>query len=247
MAYYMKTIRAGRTVEVRKYFAARMGTHCRNGPRREPTSIEIERSNIRKAENNLRWLLNENFRDEVDALCTLSWKKGEAPADSAEMKRKVTNFLRRLKDRYRKAGKELRYVYTMEVGPRGSRHIHIVLSDADLRELRQAWGEGPINIVPLWSDGQYGKIAAYFVKYSEVTERTEGRKVGRRYCPSLNLRKPKIKTERISRTSFREPRERKGWVIDQDYTRYGINELDGRPFSEVLYVRADRTPGKRRD
>lgn len=239
MGYYKQTVRAGRTLEIRKYFSARMGVHSRNGPRKEPTSEETRQSNLRRIEQRLRWLLNENFRDGVDALCTLSWRKGETPEDSREMKRLVTNFLRRLKTKYQKAGKELKYVYTMEIGPKGSRHIHIVLNDVDLQELRGAWGPGSVNVQPLNTDGQYGKIAAYFIKYSEKTERTEGQKVGRRYCPSLNLRKPKIKIEHCVRSSFKEPQERKGWYIDRDYTTYGLHPIDGRPYSEVLYVRRD--------
>lgn len=239
MGYYKQTVRAGKTIEIRKYFSARMGCHTRNGPRKEPTSEETKASNLRRIEQRLRWLLNENFRDGVDALCTLSWKKGEAPGDSGEMKRLVSNFLRRLKTRYQKAGKELKYVYTMEVGPKGSRHIHIVINDADLKELREAWGPGVVNVVPLNTDGQYGKIAAYFIKYSEKTEWTEGRKIGRRYCPSLNLRKPRIIIERCVRLTFREPRERKGWYIDRGYTAYGRRAIDGRPYSEVMYVRRD--------
>lgn len=241
MGYYRKTIRAGKTVEIQKYFSARMGAHCRNGPRRKESSEETRASNARRIERRLRWLLNENFRDGVDALVTLSWKKGQGPEDSAEMKRLITNFLRRLKVRYQKAGKDLRYVYTMEIGPRGSRHVHMVVNEADLKELREAWGQGPINVVPLNTDGQYGGIAAYFVKYTEKTEETEGRKVGRAYTPSKNLRKPRIKVERISRASFREPQERSGYYIDRDYTRYGPNPIDGRMYSEVLYVKESNT------
>lgn len=240
------TVKAGRTIEIRRYFSARMGIHSRNGPRRNETSEEARASNLRRIEQRLRWILNENFRDGVDALVTLSWRKGEAPADSAEMKRAVSNFLKRLKRRYTKAGKELRYVYTMEIGPKGSRHVHIVISDADLRELREAWGPGVVNVVPLNTDGQYGKIAAYFVKYSERTEQTEGKKIGRRYCPSLNLRKPRIKIERISRKSFKEPQNRRGWIMDKDHTRFGTDQ-EGKPYSEVLYVMDPRLPAKRRD
>lgn len=244
MGYYKMTVRAGRTMEIRRYFSSRMGIRTRNGPRRGSSSEEAKAANLRRIELRLRWLLNENFRDGVDALVTLSWKKGEAPPDSAAMKRQVTNFLKRLKRRYQKAGKELRYVYTMEIGPKGSRHIHIVVSDADMTELREAWGPGPINIQPLNTDGQYARIAAYFVKYSQKTEETEGQKIGRRYCPSLNLRKPKIKIEHCVRSSFREPQERKGWRIDKGYTAYGTHPTDGRPYSEVLYI---STRKRRRD
>ena len=74
----------------------------------------------------------------------------------------------------RKKGKTLKYVYTMEIGPKGSRHIHAVINDTDLAELQESW-DGVVNIQPLFSDGNYEKIAQYFVKYSVKTEETEAK------------------------------------------------------------------------
>lgn len=224
-------------MEVLRYSAPRMGKRGRGRPPEGKEDESSRKAHARRAEQNLRWILNENFRDGSDALVTLSWKKGAAPEDSAEMRRRVRNFLRRLKTRYLKTGKELRYVYTMEIGPKGSRHVHMVINDVDLRELGQVWDGGALDVQPLNSNGQYAKIAAYFVKYNTKTEETEGKKLGKKYNASRNLRKPRIKTRQITRKRFCEPRERKGWRIDKELTAEGTNEWDGTMWQRIVYVR----------
>lgn len=232
-----KTVKAGRTVEILRYAAPRAGIRGRGRPPADKESEASRKAHTKRAEQNLRWLLNENFRDGTDALITLSWKKGRAPGDSGEMKKKVQNFLRRLKTRYRREGKELKYVYTMEIGPKSSRHIHMVLNDVDLKELGEVWDGGIVNVQPLNSEGQYARIAAYFVKYSDKTEDTEGKKLGKKYCASRNLKKPRIKIRRIARTGFREPKQRKGWHLDMNLTAEGTSEYDGTMWQRVVYVR----------
>lgn len=236
-----KTIKAGKTVEVLRYSSPRYGKRGRGRPPEKKEEQTSRRAHAKRAEQNLRWILNENFQDKEDALVTLSWKKGTAPEDSKEMKRKVQNFLRRLKTRYKKSGKELKYVYTMEIGPRGSRHVHMVINDVDIRELSDVWDGGVLDVKPLNSDGQYGRIAAYFVKYADKTDKTteqaEGEKIGKKYCTSRNLRKPKIKVRHITRARFSAPRERKGYRIDKDLTAEGTNEWDGTAWQRIVYVR----------
>lgn len=241
-----KIIRAGRVMEIQRLIAPRYGMRGRGGPPERESPESTKRAHIKRAEAKLRWKLNANFQDGTDALLTLSWKKADAPKDSAEMKKRFGNFRRRLKTRYQKAGKEMKYVATMEVGPRGSRHIHMVLSDADLQEIRECWEPGQIvNIVPLNSKGQYADIASYFVKYALRTAETEGTKVGQLYTPSRNLKDPKITIRIISRrTGFQDPKERKGYVIDKDHTVCGTYE-DGTAFQEISYIRLEE-PEKRK-
>lgn len=242
-----RVIEAGKVMEVQRYLAPRLGKRGRGSPPEGQESESSKRAHLKRAEARLRWTLNENFEDGKDALVTLSWKKADAPKGSEDMKRRVANFLKRLKRRYRKTGKELKYIYTLEVGPKGSRHVHMVISDADLKELQESWEKGQIvNVVPLNSGGQYAGIASYFVKYAQKTEETEGKKVGQLYNPSRNLRKPRITVRVIYRTRFKEPQERKGWGIDRDHTSYGVRE-DGSPYQEITYIRqeaGERKKGK---
>lgn len=241
-----KIIRAGRVMEIQRLIAPRYGMRGRGGPPEKDSPESTKRAHIKRTEAKLRWKLNTNFEDGKDALVTLSWKKATAPENSEEMKKRFRNFLRRLKTRYKKCGKELKYVMTMEVGPKGSRHIHMVLSNADLKELRECWESGQIvNVVPLNSGGQYADIASYFVKYGLKTQETEGRKVGQLYTPSRNLKEPQITVRVISRKcGFRDPKERKGYMLDKDHTTYG-EYSDGTPYQEIAYIRLKEPERKR--
>ena len=124
-----KIICAGKVMEVQRIIAPRYGARGRGGPPEKDSPESTKRAHIKRTEATLRWKLNTNFEDGKDALVTLSWKKATAPENSEEMKKRFRNFLRRLKTRYKKSGKELKYVMTMEVGPKGSRHIRDLHSD----------------------------------------------------------------------------------------------------------------------
>ncbi|MDO4285568.1 MAG: hypothetical protein Q4C60_09580 [Eubacteriales bacterium] len=183
--------------------------------------------------------MNANFEDRVDALVTLSFA-GDIPEDSAGMKRMMHNFIQRLRRRYQKAGKRLKYIYCMEIGPRGSRHVHMMLSQADLQELVDAWGYGPVNVQPLWSKGQYADIAAYFIKYALKTAETEGggKKIGQLYTPSRGLCRPKVTKTIVHARTFRESiRDRRGWRLDKNSIRRGVHEAMGTPYLEYTFVR----------
>lgn len=244
--YIKEVCLAGEVLEIRKYFSSRYGKRIRPGPRERPTPEAVKRGNLRKQERELRRLMNANFKDRRDALITLEWRRGEAPYTSEGMQREVQKFIRKLRVRYRKKDKPLRYIYTMEVGPRGGKHVHMMLSHIDIRELGECW-EGVIHAEPLWSGGQYGDIAAYFLKYALKTEAAEGRKLGkRRYTPSKNLIKPKVRKTIVRAASFRKKiRERKGWILDKTRIREGVSEDYGFPYLEYSYIRG-APPGEKR-
>lgn len=146
---------------------------------------------------------------------------------------------------------ELKYIYTMEEGPRGCRHIHILLSDVDREEVKKAWkkyGDHP-DVQWLWDDGNYKRIANYFMKYAGKTERTEekqGKKLGRRWNASENLVRPQPRVYVISPKSFEKDfPARDGYYIDQESVRAGADtDQNGRPYRECIYVLYESIPAK---
>lgn len=238
MPYIKEVARAGKTIEIRKYYSARYGHHEPNGPKKKPTTEAAKRAFLRKQETDLRRLMNTNFRDTVDALVTLEWKRGRGPETSEEIQKEVQKFIRRLRARYKAAGKELRYIYTIEVGPRGSRHVHMVVSSADLMELTECWNGIAPDVKALYTNGQYADIAKYFMKYALKTEETEGRKLGRRFNCSHNLKKPVVRKTIVLASTFRKKiREKKGWYIDKKSRRSGVSEMTGLAYLEYTYIR----------
>lgn len=254
MPYIKETCIAGKVMEIRKYYSARYGKRGKAGPRTgQPSPEAVRKANERRQETELRRRINANFEAGKDALVTLNWKsKGVSPD---EMQKEVKNFFRRLAYRYRKAGKELKYIYCLEIGSKGARHVHAVISDADLGELSETWRAGPINVQPLWPDGEYGKIASYFTKYAKATEETlSGNpdltelKIGRRFNCSKNLVKPEVKKEVVMAETFREqPSETiREFRLVKDSVRSGVSDLTGYCYQTCVYTRDQYKPPRRK-
>ena len=193
--------------------------------------------NRRKAERELRRLMNANFED-GDYLVRLDFFKENAPPDGKRMQDLMNKALRKLRAEYKKAGKVLKYIYVKEIGPRGGRHVHMVMNRCDTELIRKCWPYGGIHIDPLNSNGQYKKIASYFMKYADRTAATEGKLIGKRYYPSRSLKKPVIKKRKIRAQRYREMiKVPEGYVLDKETVISGISELTGYAYFEYSLIR----------
>lgn len=242
MPYIKEVCVAGNTIEVNKYYSVRW--HVK-GEKREKhskaTSEAQKKVNQRKAATNLRRLMNANFKD-GDLLVRLDFH--DRPTGSDEMQTIMQKAIRRLRIEYSKQGKELKYIYVKEVGPKGGRHIHMVINKCDSDTLRKCWPYGGIHIDPLISHGQYGKIAEYFIKYASRTEDTEGILIGKRWYASRNLTKPKITKKVISANKFRKDvKSKKGYTLDKDSMRSGFSELTGYEYFTYTLIKTDKEGG----
>lgn len=235
MGYVRKTVHTGNTVEVEEYFTNRIGIHDKRAKRAKPTPEQAREAYIRRRKKHLRWLMNENFEDGKDALVTLSWGKSrDRPQTFKEIKEAAAAFLRRLRREYEKVGLELKYIYCTEIGPRGSRHIHAVLSNAGelpIMLIMKCW-DGVVNVKPLNTGGQYEDLANYMVKsWAEKTEATTGEELARCYECSKNLKKPQIEIERIREKDLKKDiKEKPGQCLDKSSVREGVNRITGRPY-----------------
>jgi len=245
MPYIKEVCMAGRTIEIRKYYSVRY--HSQGIPRAErekPTGERLKAANRRKAERDLTRLLNANFED-GDYWVRLDFHK-EKPSGSVEMQEMTARAFRKLRTLYRKEGLTLKYVYCKEIGPKGSRHIHAVISKGDLALLQKAWTYGGIHVDPLYTEGQYRRIAQYMVKYSEKTEETEGTLIGKRWYGSRNLTKPKITKTKIPAKEFRaapsipKSLRRKGYQLEKGSEHGSISEWTGYPFYAYTLIRYDK-------
>lgn len=165
---------------------------------------------------------------------------------------------------------EPRYIYTMEIGPRGSRHVHMVLSDVDLREITACWQigvpHGVVHGTALYADGDYTELADYYAKYSEPKKpgkpeetsedsdtgkeeegkEPEGEKLGKRWYASQNLYRPEPIVRRIKEKTFSEdPPEVEGYHIDKGSIVGGMDPCrNGWAFRECTYIRDDKESWK---
>ncbi len=244
MPYIYEECDAGLTKEIRKYYSARYhkpGVY--RSENRSETTEAAKRVNQRRAETILRRLMNTNYRD-GDFLVRLDFSKWQ-PIDSIEMQRMISTALRRLKRLYEKQGQTLKYIYVKEVGPRGGRHIHMMINKIDTDVLLNWWQYGGIHFDVLNSEGQYRKIAAYFIKYAQRTEETEGRLIGKRWYGSQNLDKPKVRKKIIQSYKFKNKvKEIRGFYLDKETLREGVTDEGFDYFEYTLIALQERGPNE---
>ena len=248
MPYIKEVCMAGRVMEICKYHSSRYGKKGEGrSPRAKPSSEAMKRANIRKQTKRLRREMNANFVDGKDALITLDFDQAHYPGDSKEMIQMAQKFVRKLRASYKRNEKELKYIYCREIGPRGCRHLHMMLSNADIKELVETWEYGAVNIKPLTTGGQYRDAAEYFMKYSLKTEETEGKLIGRRFNPSQNLIQPKVKKTVVLANTFREKiHDLKGYYLEKESLQQGVSEITGKAYLSYAYI-ADKTERKRKE
>lgn len=244
MPYIKEVCVAGKTIEVSKYYSVRW--HC-VGEKREPRQNEItetqKKVNQRQAATTLRRLMNTNFED-GDLLVRLDFSRESFPEGSEDMQVMISKAVRKLRTEFKKASQELKYIYVKEIGPRGGRHIHMVMNKCDIEIIRKCWPHGGIHIDPLISNGQYGKIADYFIKYAARTEKTEGELIGKRWYASRNLKRPKITKKVIPASKFRKKAKSKnGYIVQKDSVRSGFSELTGFEYFTYTLIKTDKEGG----
>ena len=229
MPYKHEVCRAGKTKQHTFYYATRCDAKEGSRRKKENKTPEAQKKvNSRQAEKKLTWIFNENF-DGTSLYITWDYRKEERPEGRDELRADVDKLLRDIRKTYRKEGKEAKYVWVAERGERGATHIHMVLNEIDAGKLKKCWNKGFITIKPLDDSGQYRKLAAYFIKYSEKTMKTCEGFGGRRYNSSRNLKIPiPQKTTVRSRNAYNHTIEiPQGWYLDKESVAEAWHEVTG--------------------
>ena len=231
MPYVESVTKAGKTIEIERYFTARYG---RRGQRREdqvkPSKEEQIRINNRQAEKKHRRILNANYSP-GDYHVVLSYAKarGDPPRTPEDMKDDIAKFLRLLRKEYKAAGSELKYIHVAEVGEKGARHHHLVVNKSSPEIIQRCWPHGRIHVNPLDDSGQYGQLATYLIKYSCRKAGTSEAVQGKRWNGSKNLIHP-VPVVRVIRNRdwFRSDpkvphRYARDYVLDRSSIEIGLH------------------------
>lgn len=217
---------------------------CRKGEhkRDRKTSEEIRNANMRQAARKLTRKINANFRP-GDWHVVLTYGRGSKPSKEAAQKN-IKRFLGCLRKEYRKCGFELKYIQVTEYLSK-SIHHHVIINNindgkvtsADL--VRKLWKDkGNPKFVGLYDDGEYSRLADYFVKETEKTFRSAESPFRQRFSCSRNLINPKPECRiRTSRNGWAmNPKPRDGYYIDQDSLYNGTDKL-GYPYQRYVMVK----------
>lgn len=244
MGYIESSCRAGRTIDYRLYYSIRWNNGVPPIPkeeregRKQPTSERQAAINRKNSLLNLTRTMNASF-GVGDLYVTFSYGKSERPEDFEEFQSQAKGLLKRLRKLYKKHGLVFRYIWVAERGKQGGTHIHMVMSGIDGRKLRDVWPYGFITIKPLDPSGNYHRLAAYFIKYSDKTMRTENKLQGKRYNASKNLVHPKPEKTKIRKRRKFDPGAIKvpeGWYLDQDTVEHGVSDFTGYEYLSYTLV-----------
>ncbi len=238
MPYIKSTWKAGRTIEYSFYFTPKYKKkELGRAIRKKPTSEEQKKVNQRMKERTLTMLMNENFSSK-DYYLTLDFIKDKRPKTKKDFTEIMRRFLKKARDIYKKAKKVLKYIWVFEVGKKGAAHIHMLINDIDIKLIRKLWSKGGMTIKPLWDDGNYRRLAEYFLKYSEKTMNTWEEKKGKSWNPSQNLRRTRPKKKPILRinTFEKEIKIPKGWHLDEGSVQRGIHNEEYYGYTFLRYI-----------
>ena len=231
MPYLRRTVTAGATVEVRKYYSPRFGKIGRREAWSGPSSEAMERINEKRALEKLRWLMNANFSP-GDWHLVLTYRR-ENRCKPQEAERRLDNFMRSARAIYRKLGRELKYISVTEYLSTAIHH-HLVVNSIDVRFLQAAWKWGQIRPTVLYTYDHYA-LAEYFIKETKTSYKTGVR--GKRWNQSSNLEKPHIKTEVVKADSWREhPQIPSGYRMVPDTFKIGYDDYNGYAYQEYRLV-----------
>lgn len=239
MPYMHEVCKAGRTKQHTYYYAVRADTKEGSRRKKENKTSEAQRKvNSRQRVKKLTWILNENF-DGTSIYVTWSYEKNKRPASKEELRGDIRDLLKKIRKTYKAEGSEARYVWAAEVGKRGAAHIHMVLNGVRAAKLKKCWDKGWITIKPLDDSGQYRKLAAYFVKYSEETMKTVDGFSGKSYNPSRNLKIPQpTKTTVRAKNAYSHTVEvPEGWRLDKESIAEAWHEVTGFMYFTYTLIR----------
>lgn len=236
MPYIYSETRAGKTILVKKYQSSRYHKKgIKRGENREATKESQKKGNLRRDIEKVTLLLNENF-GYGDYHLTLTYAPAQRPDGPEGARKDLEKFLRKLRDCYKRAGKELKYLAVTEYGERGALHQHIVLNHGiGTREIQDIWGKGRCAFYPLEKSGEYSHLASYLLKKKNYWKEQGGK--GRYFRRSKNLVMP-VTEKHIIKTRdgyYEKPRPRKGYYVDGDTVQTGHTK-DGWPYMSYILV-----------
>ena len=165
------------------------------------------------------------------------------------MKKDLAKLIRKLRAKYKKNGWGLKYIYRLAIGKKGGPHVHLLVNreanetTGTDKLLSEIWENGHVYFASLYDAGGYVKLAEYITKPLEEHEPDEIK----RYSCSRNLIRKEPDRKKVKRRSLVDkqgqmiyPTARKGYYIDPESVKMGINPFTGYAYRHYTLIKIDR-------
>ena len=228
------------SIEVYEYLDGKYGAPGKKrGKKRKLTEEAIRYRNQWNRERKVRHKLKTWFKKN-DYMVLLTYKKNERPPDMDTAKKDLSKAMRRVREKYKKAGQTMRWMANIEVGTKGAWHVHIVINriaDADVF-IKDAWEHGAVTFKHLHEAGDFKNLAGYITKTPETCERYGEHLRETSYHASRNMPLKEPKEERF--VQWREVKDRQGYYLDKDTYYEGTNKFTGYKYRYYTMIKLDR-------
>lgn len=252
MGYCVDIYRFNRSIEYEFKWEGNYGAKGeKRAPKSKATNEQILRQNQWKKEKYCRRVLKLNF-EKGDLWCTLLYPKGtRKPIE--EVKKDMSKFLRKLRNKYKKRDTELKFVYRIEIGSRGGIHVHMICNNArgeppiDMA-IQETWEQGRVHFERFaGQEEDYQRLADYIVKEpgEEAKKKMDEAELKRTpYSSSRNLTRPIPERKKYKRRTMRKileegPIPTKGYYIDKESIHAGINRCTGMSYLQYTELKVD--------
>lgn len=246
--YVRKEIIAGSVTEVAKYQTSKYHSKkITRAPKQKLSSEAQKVQNEKESNRKLARTINANF-GHGDMHIILTYTLDNSTTDPMKAKADLSKFIRNLSGKYKRRGKELKYVAVTEYGTKGTLHHHLVISKGiSLEDIISTWPHGRIHIMPLDDYGDYTKLANYLLKQTNKTYNDPERRVhGKRWCQSSNLVQPTVTVKPVKADSWREePVVPAGYMLLKDSLEVGVSPITGYPYQRYKLLKLGKNPAKK--
>lgn len=234
MAVIQETIPAGNLVYRKITGRKQLGTKRERARKCQPTIEAVEKNNQRYAERDLLLKINYNF--EPDDYHIVFTYRGVEPTQE-ESYEHLKKFKRELLSLFRKHDVILKWIEATEYKDARIHHHFILNKGVNLFEIKRAWGRGKILVTPLYEEGNYRDLAAYLIKETSKTIKSDDPFSTKRFRCSRTIKNPPVYREEVSVSKLLgDPKPIKGYYIDQDSIYKGVNPETERQYIEFIML-----------